>query len=132
MADFVIAEAALGALEAKHAASSFWTTPIESSVRVGEASRTFLPLNAMTALRSGGHEVRAFTDPMSALGALDEAKRVEVLITRGFPPGQPNGVAIARTARLKRPGVKILRGSARDAGAYRWLRRVSSGSCQSC
>ena len=63
----------------------------------------------MTALRSDGHEVRAFTDPMSALGALDEAKRVDVLITRViFPPGQPNGVAIARTARLKRPGVKIL------------------------
>jgi DNA-binding NtrC family response regulator len=65
--------------------------------------------NTVTALLSDGHEVRAFTDPMSALDALEEAQRVEVLITRVlFPPGQPNGVALARMARLKRPGVKII------------------------
>jgi hypothetical protein len=46
---------------------------------------------------------------MSALDALEEAQRVEVLITRVlFPTGQPNGVALARMARLKRPRIKII------------------------
>src|ERR1700733_9740059 len=58
---------------------------------------------------AAGHDVRAFTDTMSALKALERAQRVEVLVTRVvFPAGQPNGVSLALIAKLKRPGVKVL------------------------
>jgi DNA-binding NtrC family response regulator len=67
------------------------------------------PTHPMAALVAAGHDVRAFTDTMSALKALERAQRVEVLVTRVvFPPGQPNGVSLALIARLKRPGVKVL------------------------
>ena len=61
------------------------------------------------ALQAAGYDVRAFADSMSALTALEAAHRVELLITRVlFPEGQPNGVALGRMARVKRPGVKVL------------------------
>jgi DNA-binding NtrC family response regulator len=61
------------------------------------------------ALRSAGHDVATFTDPTAGLDALDEARRVEVLITRvAFTPGKPNGVSLARMARYKRPGIRVL------------------------
>ena len=61
------------------------------------------------ALRLVGYEVAAFTDPMAALDALENAQRVEVLITRvRFPPRKPNGIALALMARHKRPGIKVL------------------------
>jgi DNA-binding NtrC family response regulator len=64
---------------------------------------------AVDALRLAGYEVAAFTDPMAALDALKNALRVEVLITCvQFPPGKPNGVALALMARHKRPGIKVL------------------------
>ena len=63
----------------------------------------------MAALVAAGHDVRAFTDTMSALKALERAQRVEVLVTPVvFPAGQPNGVSLALIAKLKRPGVKVL------------------------
>jgi DNA-binding NtrC family response regulator len=63
----------------------------------------------VAALVAAGHDVRAFTDTMSALKALERAQRVEVLVTRVvFPPGQPNGVSLALMAKLKRPGMKVL------------------------
>jgi DNA-binding NtrC family response regulator len=61
------------------------------------------------ALRLAGYEVAAFIDPMAALDALENAQRVEVLITRvRFPLGKPNGIALALMARHKRPGIKVL------------------------
>ncbi len=46
---------------------------------------------------------------MAAIGALAAAERIELLVTRAvFPEGQPNGVSLARMARIRRPGVKIL------------------------
>jgi DNA-binding NtrC family response regulator len=63
----------------------------------------------VTVLLAAGHEVTAFSDTMSATEALQAAQRIEVLITRvRFPEGQPHGVALARMARMKRPGVKVL------------------------
>jgi DNA-binding NtrC family response regulator len=63
----------------------------------------------MAALRAASHDVRAYTDTMSAIEAFETAKQLEVLVTRViFPAGQPNGVALARMARVKRPGVKVL------------------------
>jgi DNA-binding NtrC family response regulator len=61
------------------------------------------------ALRLVRYEVAAFIDPMAALDALENAQRVEVLITRvRFPRGKPNGTALALMARHKRPGIKVL------------------------
>jgi DNA-binding NtrC family response regulator len=58
------------------------------------------------ALTSAGYDVAPFMDPVAALNALDEARRVEVLVTRiEFHPGQPHGVSLARMARHKRPGI---------------------------
>ena len=63
----------------------------------------------VTALLAAGYDVTAFTDTISALAALEAAQWLELLITRViFPPGQPNGVALARMARVKKPGVKVL------------------------
>ena len=43
---------------------------------------------------------------MSGIDALEHPKRIELLITRvRFPAGTPNGAALARMARLKRPGI---------------------------
>jgi DNA-binding response OmpR family regulator len=66
-----------------------------------------VPLTA--ALRSKGYDVATFMDPTAGLDALDEARRVELLITCvNFPPGKPNGVSLARMARYKRPGIRVM------------------------
>ena len=60
-------------------------------------------------MAAAGYDVTAFTDTISALAALEAAQWLELLITRViFPPGQPNGVALAIMARVKKPGVKVL------------------------
>ena len=56
-------------------------------------------------LREAGYDVVAFLDSMSGIEALEHPKRIELLITRvRFPAGTPNGAALARMARVKRPG----------------------------
>jgi len=61
------------------------------------------------ALRSGGHDVATYVDPLAAWDALEAAKLVEVLVTRvEYSPGRSNGFALARMARLKRPQIKVL------------------------
>jgi DNA-binding NtrC family response regulator len=63
---------------------------------------------AAAALRLAGHELTTFADPNQALTALEHTP-FEILITRvRFLPGRPNGVSLARMARLKRPGIKVL------------------------
>ena len=79
--------------------------------------------NTVTALRAAGYDVLAFADSMSALAALEVSKRVEVLITRVlFPQGTPNGVALGRMTRLKRPEVKVLFVARRDTEEHRRCR----------
>jgi DNA-binding NtrC family response regulator len=64
---------------------------------------------AVTALTTAGHDVRAYTDTMAAMEALDAPQRLEILITRvAFPPGQPHGVAFASMARVKKPRLRVL------------------------
>ncbi len=64
---------------------------------------------SVAALAGAGHDIRAFSSSMAAIGALEAPERLELLVTRVlFPEGQPNGVSLARMARFKRPGVKIL------------------------
>jgi DNA-binding NtrC family response regulator len=61
------------------------------------------------ALVAAGHDVSVMTSSMSAIEALNDARQIEVLVTRVvFPDGQPNGVALALMARVKKPGVKVL------------------------
>ena len=63
----------------------------------------------LAALLGAGQDVALFTDPMAALDALDTARTIEVLVTRvRFAPGQPNGIVLARMARIKRPGIRVL------------------------
>jgi len=53
---------------------------------------------------------------MTALSALENADRADVLITRlTFPPGNPNGVSLALMARAKRPSI------IRFTWTVRWL-----------
>jgi DNA-binding NtrC family response regulator len=64
---------------------------------------------ATLALTVAGYGAASFVDPMSALDALEVARTVEALITRvRFGPGKPNGIALARMARLKRPDIRVL------------------------
>lgn len=62
-----------------------------------------------TALGKAGYEAAAFADPMIALDALESAERVELLITRlDFGDGKPNGIALARMTRHKRPKIAVI------------------------
>lgn len=64
---------------------------------------------AATALRLVGHEVMTFGGSIEAFDALKAAQTVELLITRvRFPEGTPHGIALARLAQSRRPGLKIL------------------------
>jgi DNA-binding response OmpR family regulator len=61
------------------------------------------------ALRGAGYTVAPFHDAMAALGALEGGQSVDLLITRvNFGPATLHGIALARMARLKRPGVRVL------------------------
>jgi DNA-binding response OmpR family regulator len=61
------------------------------------------------ALTMAGYLVMAFTDPMLALDRLDADPHVKMLITRAqFPPGKPDGITLARMARIKRAGIRVL------------------------
>ena len=65
------------------------------------------PLTA--ALRLAGHDVATFMDSQVGWDALDAAERIELLITRvDFPPGKPHGVSLARMARYKRLGIRVM------------------------
>jgi DNA-binding NtrC family response regulator len=63
----------------------------------------------LVTLREAGYDIVAFSDSMSGIDALEHPKHIELLITRvRFPSGTPNGAALARMARLKRPDIKVL------------------------
>jgi DNA-binding response OmpR family regulator len=64
---------------------------------------------AVAALQAAGYDVEAFPGSMEAINALDAAEGIDLLITRVmFPPGTPNGVSLARMARMKKPGIRVL------------------------
>ena len=70
-------------------------------------------------LRKAGHEVTTFPDSTAALEAIDDTREFHVLVTRvSFPRGCPNGVALARTLRAKRPGLKIIFAARAKRGPY--------------
>lgn len=54
-------------------------------------------------------DVLALSNSMHALDALDHADTVQVLVTgAAFGSGQPNGIALIRIARRRRPGIKAV------------------------
>jgi hypothetical protein len=60
-------------------------------------------------LQERGFDAKALADSMAALDALEGAYLIELLVTcPNFPDGKPNGVALARIARARRPGIKVL------------------------
>lgn len=60
-------------------------------------------------LRDQGFDAVAIHDPMAAIDALEAASRIELLVTcLEFGENKPNGIALARMARFKRPGTKVL------------------------
>ena len=62
-----------------------------------------------SALGDAGYEVIVFADSMAAIDALDAARRPDMLITRTrFSDGTPQGPALARMARVKCPGIKVI------------------------
>ena len=61
------------------------------------------------ALISAGYDAIALTNSMAALQTLEAAKNIELLITSAhFPGHQPNGLALARMTRQRRPGLKVI------------------------
>jgi len=64
---------------------------------------------AAAALAAAGYDATCLPDSMAALSALEAAEKIELLITcADFGPGQPNGLALTRMARHKRPGIRVL------------------------
>jgi DNA-binding NtrC family response regulator len=71
------------------------------------------------ALRGNGHDVASFVDPIEALDALQDAQRIEVLVTRlSFPDGRSNGVSLALMARARRSDIKVLFAGAEENRAH--------------
>jgi CheY-like chemotaxis protein len=59
-------------------------------------------------LRGAGFRVLEAADTMAAIGILEGAAPVDLLVTDVVMPGRPHGFALARMARLQRPGLKIV------------------------
>jgi DNA-binding NtrC family response regulator len=61
------------------------------------------------ALAKAGYNAVAMSDSMAALEALEAAETIELLITSAeFPGRQPNGAALARMTRQRRPDLKVI------------------------
>lgn len=61
------------------------------------------------ALTEVGYEAMAMTSSMGALRALEAANTIELLIASAdFPDSQPNGLALARMTRLRRPQLRVI------------------------
>jgi DNA-binding NtrC family response regulator len=66
-------------------------------------------MEVAVALKVAGYEVDMFPDPMIALDALESSVDISVLITDlEFSPGKPNGISLARMARIRRPGLQVV------------------------
>ena len=64
---------------------------------------------AADALTDAGYDVATFGGPMAALDVLQDARQIDLLITRvRFGPGKPDGISVALMARSYRPGLKVL------------------------
>jgi hypothetical protein len=81
--------------------------PARVVVVLGEADG--LAQRTVETLLADGIDAVALPNSMAALDALEASRKIELLVTcPEFPGGPPNGIALARMARLKRPEVTIL------------------------
>ena len=61
-----------------------------------------------TILAGRGYDAVSLPDSMVALTALEGAQRVELLLTcMDYEAGKPNGISLARMARMRKPGIKV-------------------------
>jgi len=75
-----------------------------------------LGAQAAAALQAAGYDAVAIPDSMQALRALEASRHAEVLITSvNFESGKPNGLALARMTRLRRPELKVIFSNGPDA-----------------
>jgi CheY-like chemotaxis protein len=65
-------------------------------------------------LKDAGCDVLAVSDYVPALKHLDSGERIDVLLTDIVMPGRVNGLALARMARLRRPGLGVVYFTAYD------------------
>ena len=70
--------------------------------------------SAERALRSAGYAVLAAPDYMLALDMLEKGERFALLVTDILMPGRIHGFALARMARLRQAGLKVLYMTAYD------------------
>jgi hypothetical protein len=83
--------------------------PARVVVALAGSEFTDLAEQIASALKRSGIDAAAFTASMPALTELEGAQSVEVLMTSiRFAPNTPNGVALARMARVRRPQIKAL------------------------
>ena len=78
-----------------------------------EDDRVFLRTLELV-LKSAGFEVVAVPDYVPALKHLDSGAPVDVLLTDIVMPDRVNGLALARMARLRRPGLGVVYFTAYD------------------
>jgi DNA-binding NtrC family response regulator len=84
------------------------SVPLPAAVVVVHDERNTRDL-VVVALRAAFLDAVGFEDPMAALDAIEVGSRLRVLVTRvDFGPGKPNGIALARMVRVKRPGIKVV------------------------
>ena len=68
-----------------------------------------LAARTVETLLAEGIDALILPSSMVALDALEASQRIELLVTcPQFANGPPNGIALARMARLKRPGVEVV------------------------
>lgn len=68
-----------------------------------------LAFKSAESLVRAGYNAIAMTDSMAALNVLEAAREIELLITSvEFSDHQPNGLALARMTRRRRPELKVI------------------------
>lgn len=60
------------------------------------------------ALSQAGYGALPLPSFLSALGALESARRELLIVGADLGPGEPSGIALVRMARMKRPDTKVL------------------------
>lgn len=64
-----------------------------------------------------GYEVLTAPDYREALALIESARRLDLLLLDIVMPGRLDGLALARLARLKRPGLPVIHITGYDLGA---------------
>jgi CheY-like chemotaxis protein len=93
-------------------AASMYETPAPRVLLV-EDDRVFLRTLELV-LKDAGFDVIAVPDYIPALKHLDSCERIDLLLTDIVMPDRVNGLALARMARMRRPGLGVIYFTAYD------------------